>query len=74
MLSIFEVLIYMLDFPGGASGKEPALCRRHKKHGFDPWVEKIQGGGNGFLFQFSCLGNLMVRRDWQATVHGIAKS
>ena len=65
----------MLDFPGGASGKEPAFQRRrHKRHGFDPWVEKIPGGGNGFLLQYSCLGNLMVRRDWQATVHGIAKS
>ena len=28
--------------PGGASGKEPAYqCRRHKRHGFDPWVRKI---------------------------------
>ena len=31
-----------LGFPGGASGKEPASqCRRHKRHGFDPWVRKI---------------------------------
>ena len=29
-------------FPDGASGKEPACeCRRHKRHRFDPWVEKI---------------------------------
>ena len=29
-------------FPGGASGKELACqCRRHKRHGFDPWVGKI---------------------------------
>ena len=29
-------------FPGGASGKEPAcLCRRCKRHGFNPWVRKI---------------------------------
>ena len=29
-------------FPGGASGKEP-ICqwRRHKRHGFHPWVGKI---------------------------------
>ena len=29
-------------FPGGASGKEP-ICqfRRHKRHGFNPWVVKI---------------------------------
>ena len=31
-----------MGFPGGTSGKEPAChCRRHKKHGFDPWVGKI---------------------------------
>ena len=29
-------------FPGGASGKEPTCqCRRHKRHGFSPWVGKI---------------------------------
>ena len=29
-------------FPGGTTGKEPACqCRRHKRHGFDPWVRKI---------------------------------
>ena len=29
-------------FPSGASGKEPACqCRRHKRHGFDPWARKI---------------------------------
>ena len=30
------------DFPGGTSGKEPACqCRRHKRHGFNPWIGKI---------------------------------
>ena len=29
-------------FLGGASGKEPTCqCRKHKRHGFDPWVRKI---------------------------------
>ena len=29
-------------FSGGTSGKEPnCQCRRHKKHGFSPWVGKI---------------------------------
>jgi len=41
----------MLDFPGGASGKEPALqCRRPKRHRFDPWV-----------------GKTPRRREWQPT-------
>ena len=27
---------------GGARGKEPGCqCRRHKRHGFEPWVRKI---------------------------------
>jgi len=31
-----------VGFPGGTSGKETACqCRRHRRHGFDPWVEKI---------------------------------
>ena len=34
--------MYIWDFPGGASGKELACqCRRHMRHGFDPWVQKI---------------------------------
>ena len=34
---------HVLGFPGGASGKEPACqCRRHKRHGFDPWIRKIR--------------------------------
>ena len=34
-----------MHVPGGTSGKEPACqCRRHKRHGFDPWVGKIPGG------------------------------
>ena len=32
----------LVGFPGGTSGKESACeCRRHKRHGFDPWVRKI---------------------------------
>ena len=31
-----------MGFQGGTSGKEPACqCRRHKRHGFHPWVGKI---------------------------------
>ena len=31
-----------LGFPGGISDKEPACqCRRCKRHGFNPWVEKM---------------------------------
>ena len=30
--------------------------------------------GNGNLLQYSCLGNLMDRGAWWATVHGVTKS
>ena len=37
-----HILFLNMDFPGGASGKEPTWqCRRHKRRGFDPWVRKI---------------------------------
>ena len=33
--------ILPVGFPDGASGKEPACqCRRHTRHGFNPWVGK----------------------------------
>ena len=62
-------------FPGGANGKEPtSQCRRHERHGFDPWVGKIPGGGNGFPLQYSCLENPMDRGAWWATIHRVTKS
>ena len=63
------------SFPGGTSDKEPAcLCRRQKRHGLDPWVGKIPGGGNGNPLQYSCLKNPMDRRAWWTTVWGVATS
>ena len=38
-----------------------------------PGLGRSPGGGNGNLFQYSCLGNSMDRGAWQATVHGLAK-
>ena len=35
-------LSHKQGFPGGTSGKEPACqCRKHRRHGFHPWVRKI---------------------------------
>ena len=31
------------------------------------------GEGNGYPLQYSCLGNLMDKAAWQATVHGVSK-
>ena len=55
--------------------KSPACqCKRQKEHGFDPWVGKIPGGGNGNPLQYSCLGNSMDRGAWWAIVHLVAES
>ena len=41
--------------------------------GFDLWVRRISGEGNGNPVPYSCVGNPMNREAWQATVHGVAK-
>ena len=41
--------------------------------GFDPWVGRSPGEGNGNPLQYSNLGNPMHRGAWQATVHGVAR-
>ena len=56
---------YLMGFPGGASGEEPACqCRRHKRCGFDLRVGKIPGGGQSNPIQYSCLENPRDRGDW----------
>ena len=40
----------------------------HSTFGVDP------GGGNGNLFQYSCLENSINNGAWWATVHGVTKS
>ena len=58
-----------------ASGKEPAcLCRRLKKHRFNPWFGRFPGGGHGNPLQYSCLENPKDRGTRWATTHGVAKS
>ena len=69
------ILIDTLGFPGDASGKESTCqCRRHKRCGFIPGLERPPGGGKGNPLQYSCLENSMDRGAWRATVHGVAKS
>ena len=38
-----------------------------------PGSGRSPGEGNGNPLQYSCLGNLMDRGAWQATVHGDSK-
>ena len=61
--------------PCGARGKERTCqWRRRKRRGFDPWVGKIPGIGNGNPIQYSCLENSIDREVWWAIVHRLAKS
>ena len=58
-----------MGFPGG--GKEPAC--QYRRYGFDPWVGKMPGEGNGNPLQYSCLENPMDREAWWGTVRGVVK-
>ena len=39
-----------------------------------PGLGRFTGEGSGNPLQYSCLGNLMDRGAWRATVHGAAES
>ena len=60
--------ILHLGFPGGSVVKNPPA--NIGIHG----LERSPREGNGNPLQYSCLGNLMNRGAWQATVHGVAES
>ena len=60
-----------IDFPGGSDGKESANAG---DVGSITGSQRSSGEGNSNPLQYSCLGSLLDRGAWQATVHGIAKS
>ena len=45
-----------------------------RSRGFDPWVERSPGEGNGNPLEYSCLENNMDKGAWRAPIHGVAKS
>ena len=61
-----------VGLPRWRGGKESACQRR--RCGFDPWVGKTPGEGNGNPLQYSSLENPMNRGAWWATVHGGTRS
>ena len=65
------VYIY-IGLPGGSDSKEST------SNAGDPGsilaLGRSAGEENGNLLWYSCLENSMGRRDWQATIHGVAKS
>ena len=58
-------------FPGGSDGKESA-CNVGDM-GSIPGSGRSIGDGNGNPLQYSCLGNPMDRRAWQAILHGVSR-
>ena len=67
--------LLLLGFPGGMVVKSPpADAGGARDTGSIPGLEKSLGVGNSNPLQNSCLKNSMDRGNWQATVHGIAKS
>ena len=42
--------------------------------GFNPYIGKAPGEGNGNPFQYSCLENSMDSGAWKATVHEATES
>ena len=66
-----RINIYTLPC-GGSEDKESA-CNVGDP-GLIPRSGRSPGEGHGNPLQYSCLENSMHRGDWQATVHGVAKS
>ena len=58
-------------FPGDSVVKH--LPANAEDTGSISGLGKSPGEGNGNPLQYSCLGNPMDGRAWQATVHGVAK-
>ena len=61
--------------PRWHSGKESACqCRRFKRLGFDPWIEKIPWRGAWQPTPVFWPGKFPDRGGWWATVHGVTNS
>ena len=71
-----EVILFYLQtfwsFPGGSDSKESSY--NAGKWGSIPGLGRAPGEVNGYLFQYSCLENLMDRGACQAAVHRVPKS
>ena len=64
-----------MGFPDGASGEEPACqCKRHNRHGFDPWVRKIPWRRAWQPTPEFLPGESHRQRTRWATVHEVIKS
>ena len=61
-----------MGFSGSSDYKESAYKARHP--GSITGSGRPPREGDGCSLQYSCLGNFMNRKAWQAAVHGVTKS
>ena len=76
LIQSFEGLIrktvtFPEGFTGASDSKEPA-CNAGDLS-LIPGLGRSSEEGVGISLHYSCLGNSMDRRAWQATVHGVTK-
>ena len=72
---IFPASSASLGLPTGLMVKNPPVNAGDTRDtGLIPGSGRPPGVGNGSPLQYSCLGNLVDRGAWQATVHGATES
>ena len=74
-----NVITFYIGLPRWHSGKKKKKICQPMQETQETHVQSLSwedppGEGKGNPLQFSCLGNSMDRRDWQAIVHGIPGS
>ena len=63
-----------MNFSGSSVVKNPSASAGDRRDaGSISGFKKFPEGGNGNPFQYTCLYNLMDRRAWWATVHGVIR-
>ena len=72
--SLLQIMLQSYSHQDSMVQAQKGFCLQCRRPGFNPWIGKIPGEGNGNLLQYSCLEDPMDRGAWQATVHGITKS
>ena len=71
-MHFFRIGFGLYGFLGGSDREESAYNAGDLS--LIPGSVRSPGEGNGNSLQYSCLENPMDRGDWQATIHGVAKS
>ena len=67
-------IVWWMGLPRWYSGRESTChCRRHQRHGFNPWVEKISWSRKWQSTPVFLPGRFHERGAWPATVHGVEK-